>query len=294
MQAVLGMASGPLGATVADRIPESRLGTVSAISGLGNLVGGLMGAVIAGAAFASLGLNLYFLFAGFIIVGVVGFVLLVKDRPSTALRVSPQSWRGFFRGFLTPLLDGDFRWVWIARVILFFGYANSTALSFYMLQSYITPALSAAEATRLAPMLTLAGVPGTVLAVAFAGRLSDKLGRRKPFVIAASLLMTVAMAVPLLSPTLIALYINAILIGIALGIYLPVDQALLIDVLPDKNAAGRDLGIGALGINIGQALGPILAAQVVALTGSYGLVWGAALVLTLGAAVVILPIKRVR
>jgi MFS family permease len=71
------------------------------------------------------------------------------------------------------------------------------------------------------------------VALVISGRLSDKVGRRKPLVIAASLLMAVSMAVPLLWPTLIALFIETVGASLAFGIYIPVDQALFIDVLPD-------------------------------------------------------------
>ena len=106
--------------------------------------------------------------------------------------------------------------------------------------------------------------------------------------------MAISLAVPLLSPTLPGLFIQTALAGLAFGIYVPVDQALFLDVLPDKNAAGRDLGIATLAINLGQALGPILAGQIVALTGSYGIVWAVALVVVLISAVVIVPVKRAR
>ncbi|XVV15071.1 hypothetical protein ACQP2X_12235 [Actinoplanes sp. CA-131856] len=82
--------------------------------------------------------------------------------------------------------------------------------------------------------------------------------------------------------------------GIAFGIYLPVDQALFIDVLPDKTAAGRDLGVAALASNLGQALGPFLAGQVVVLTGGYRGVWAVALVLTAVAALSILRVRNAR
>jgi hypothetical protein len=39
----------------------------------------------------------------------------------------------------------------------------------------------------------------------------DQPGRRKPFVIVASVLMAVSMAIPLISPTLIALFIQTVL-----------------------------------------------------------------------------------
>ena len=291
-QVVINMAGAPVNTTLADRVAEEKRGTVSAMGGLGTFLGGLLGGIGAGVGFATLGLDLYFAFALGLVVAALGFVLLVRDRSSLELVVPAHRWRAFFAGFTVAFRHADFRWVWIARVLLTFGYAASTALALYMMQSYIQPALSATEATALFPLLTLAGLPGTLIAVLVAGRLSDRLGRRKPFVIFSSALMAVSMLVPVLSPTLPALFVQGILAGIAFGAYLPVDQALFVDVLPDAESAGRDLGIAGLGTNLGQALGPILAAQVLAITGGYQGIWVAALVLVAAAAVVILPVKK--
>jgi MFS family permease len=293
-QAVLNIALGPLMTTVADRVPESRLGTISSVSGLALFLGAIAGSGLASVIFASLGLSTYFLFAILPLLGIIGFVLMARDRSSKALAVAPANVKGFLGGFLVPLLDRDFRWVWLARVVLIFGSGTSGALSFYMLQSYIHPALSAADATRLVPLFSLAGLPATLLAVVIAGRLSDKIGRRKPFVIVASLLMAASCLVPLVWPTLPALFIQSVSGSFAFGIYVPVDTALFIDVLPDKKAAGRDLGIANAGTTIGQVLAPLLAAAVVTLTGGYRMVWVAALLLVLIAAVSIVPVKRAR
>ncbi|GAA3605607.1 MFS transporter [Nonomuraea rosea] len=292
-QVGLSAAQGPLNTTVADRVPQRMVGTASAVGGLGTFLGGILGAVLCGALFARLGLDLYLVVAVLTVAGLVGFVLRLPDRPSTELRIAPHRWSDFLRGFLAPLREHDFRWVWLARVVLAFGYQSSVTFSFFMLQSYIRPALSAAEATGLVPLLTLAGLPGTLVALAVSGRISDKVGRRKPFVVGASLLMAGSMLIPLLSPTLTALFVQTVLGGIANGMYLAVDQALFIDVL-DKDAAGRDLGVASLATNLGQALGPILAGQVVVLTGGYGGIWALAFVLILLAAVAIVPVKRVR
>jgi MFS family permease len=71
-----------------------------------------------------------------------------------------------------------------------------------------------------------------------------------------------------------------------------VDQALFVDVLPDPDSAGRDLGLAALALNGGQALGPVLAGQIVALTGEYGLIWPVAAVLVAVAGFAIMPVKK--
>jgi MFS family permease len=291
-QTTLTLLNGPLMTTVADRISAEKVGTASGIGGLGTFAGGIVGGIGAGVLLPVLGLDTIYLYAALILTATAGFVLLLRDRPSTDLAVPPHQWGPFLRGFLIPLRDHDFRWVWLARIALSFGYASSTALALFMLQSYITPALNLTEAIRTVPLLTVASLPGTLVALLLAGRISDRMGRRKPLVIASSVLMAFSMLVPLFWPTLPALFLQSILAGIAFGIYLPVDQALFIDVLPDKDAAGRDLGIAGLGSNLGQALGPVLAGQVVALTGGYRAVWGVAAVLTAIAAVGILRVRN--
>jgi MFS family permease len=293
-QAVINMALGPLNTTVADRMPEYRRGTASALGGFGNFFGGLLGGLAAGALFASVGLNLYFVFAAFVAFAGVMFVLFARDGSSKDLQVDRFNWREFFVGFTIALRSRNFRWVWVARILLTFGYTVSTALALYMLQSYIHPALSQADATRISPLLSLASVPVTLVVLLVAGRMSDKLGKRRIFVIVASVLMALSFLIPIVMPTLPGLFIQVIVAGIAFGIYLPVDQALFIDVLPDKDRAGRDLGVASLGSNLGQALGPILAGGVVAVTGGYMGIWIAAFVLVILAAVAIFPLKGIK
>jgi MFS family permease len=292
-QTTLNLANSPLQTTVADRVPQEKLGMASGLGGLGNFAGGVVGGVGAGMLFPVLGLNTLYLFGAVVLVGVGGFVLLLREPSSTDLIVPPrQNWGEFFLGLIASLRHHDFRWVWFARILLTFGYAVSTAFGLFMMQSYISPALSVTDATRLMPLVSLSAIPGTVVAMLVSGRLSDRLGKRKPLVVAASVLMAVSMLVPLCWATLPALFAQSVLAGIAFGIYLPVDQALFVDVLPDKDeSAGRDIGVAGLASNLGQALGPVLAGQVVALTGGYRMVWAMALVLTAAAAVAILRVR---
>lgn len=51
-------------------------------------------------------------------------------------------------------------------------------------------------------------------------------------------------------------------------------------------------GMSSLGGNFGQAIGPIVAAQLVAFTGGYTSVWVAASIIVLIAAFAIVPVKR--
>lgn len=294
-QVALVAGQGPVGATVADRVPSNKLGSVSSWMGLGGFIGGVLGGIGTGLLFSTVGLNIYIIVGAVIAAAAVVFVLIYRDSSSRNLDVPKVSLREATRGFLVPLKSADFRWVWIARVLLFFGNGVSTALSLYMLQSYIQPAMTAADATRLAPLLASIGVPFTLVVVVFTGKLSDKVGRRKPFVFAASALMAISFLFPLAWPTLPAIVIQGVLSAIAFGMYLPVDGALFVDVLPDRaKSAGRDLGIAAIATSLGAALGPLLAAGVVSVTGRYELVWVFAFVLVALAAVAILRVRRVR
>lgn len=285
---------GPLAATVVDRIPAAQRGLISAIAGVGLLAGFILGLALGGALFGQFGMNSYLFFAAAVFVFSIAFVLFANDRSSKAMRVHAASIGKHLISFTHALRDSDFRWVWIARVIMLFGYGASTTYSVYMLQSYIEPAMSAAEAAKTVPLLHLAAFPGTLLAMVITGRWSDKIMRRKPFVVVASFVLAASMIVPFIWPTLLALYVQIVLAGMAVGTFLVVDQALLIDVLPDKDAAGRDLGIGTLASNLGQALGPILAGAVLSATGGYRMIWLAAAVLVTLAAFAVMPVKRAK
>ncbi|WP_026338724.1 MFS transporter [Nocardiopsis sp. CNS-639] len=294
VQLMLNAAQGALNTTVPDRVPQNKLGTTSAVSGIGTLLGVMVGAVGAGALFDIMGFAAYYPFALALAVTGVLFVLVARDRSSADLQVPEVGWAGLLKSYLIPLRSADFRWVWLCGLAVMLSYGASNAFNLYMMQSYIQPALSTEEALRLIPVMTAAVIPGTVISMLVTGTWSDRVGRRKPFVISASALFAVSMAVPLLWPTLESLIIQNVLGGIAAGCYLAVDRALMIDVLPDRKAVGRDLGVGTTGINLGQAVGPLIAGQLVALTGGYASVWVLSLVAALIGALAIFPVRKVK
>lgn len=287
-------ASGPLAATVPDRVPHDRIGLVSAINGLGFILGLVLGMLVAGALFGRMGLKSYLPFAVMVVVFCGVFVLGARDRASTDLQLPRVGAVAHLKSFTLALRDADYRWVWIAKVVIMFGFSLAGTFNVYMLQSYVQPAMNAVEAARTAPLLQLAALPGTLIAMVVAGRWSDRIRRRKPFVIGASLLLASSMLVPLAWPSLLALYLQAIIGGVAVGAFVVVDQALFIDVLPDKQSVGRDLGMGNLAGNLGQAIGPGVAGAVLAITGGYRMIWLAAILLVMVAAFAVVPVKRAK
>ena len=293
-QVSLNFMQAPLSTTVADRVPENRVGMVSGLSGVGMMAGFTGGSVVAGLLFNRLGLDTYFVFALAVVIGALGFVTFAKDRSSKDLKVEPFDWVGFFKGYAIPLRDHDFRWTWIARFFMFFGYTAISNFVLYILQSHIQPALSASEANETFAGLSSAALPGQLIMMLIAGRLSDMVGRRKPFVIGSSAFIAAILLIPLLVPTLPAFYVFYILLAASYGMYMAVDVALFIDVLPDKEAAGRDLGVANVASNIGQMLAPVAAGQIVALTAGYSALFIMSIVAVAVSAAAIIPVRKVK
>ena len=73
------------------------------------------------------------------------------------------------------------------------------------------------------------------------GPVSDLIGRRKVPVVVASVLFAVGIAMPWLIPSTLGMYLFAGIAGLGYAVYSAVDQALLVDVLPNKEEAGKDL-----------------------------------------------------
>ncbi|TWX34128.1 MFS transporter [Frigoribacterium sp. ACAM 257] len=295
IQVCMGLIQGPLAATVADRVPEERIGGLSAMAGLSSYFGAIVGAVAAGALFNAIGLGTYIPIAIVLFLLTMAFVLFARDNSSRDMVTKRLRFGLVLKSYGVALTDRDYRWAWISKVLLYLGYGISSTYSLYMLQSYIRPALSVSEAAQTAPLLQFAALPTTLLAMYFSGRWSDKVKRRKPFVMAAGFIMAGSFLIPFFFPTLASMFIQVAITGIGYGMFVVVDQALFIEVLPDKEAAGRDLGLSSLGQNLGNALGPIVAGIAVTLAaGNYGPVWPVGFVLVLAAGLAITRIRRAR
>jgi MFS family permease len=127
------------------------------------------------------------------------------------------------------------------------------------------------------------------------GRLSDRTGRRKAFVVAAAVTYGLALFVIAVANDFNGFLVGMALGGLGFGMYLAVDLALVVDVLADDDNLAKDLGVlnmaGALPFSIGPAIAPFI----LAVGGnSYGVLYAVAGVCALLAAAAILPVRRVR
>lgn len=74
---------------------------------------------------------------------------------------------------------------------------------------------------------------------------------------------------PWIMPSVTGMYLYAGIAGFGYGVYSAIDQALNVDVLPNKEEAGKGLGILNLATTLGQAVGPTITSVVKTTTGTY-------------------------
>ncbi|MDO9589593.1 MAG: MFS transporter [Microcella sp.] len=256
----------------------------------------LWGAMFGGLALIALGLSssipgAYLVLASLSVVLLTIFAVFTgprenRDEPRSAFRL-----RDFALTFwVNPIAHRDFFWAFTGRLLLYTGYFLVVAYQRYLLQDYI--GLGAEAVTRL-PFVSAAALPTLVLAVAISGPWSDRVGRRKPFVVASSLIVSLAQAVPWVWPTFEGMIVFALLAGLGFGAFQAIDTALVSQVLPDSHAHAKDLGVVNIAATLPQMVAPALAGVVVLSFGFAGL-FPAAIALSVLGALAVLPIRSVR
>jgi len=277
-----------LTATISDQVPVNQRGFVSGWISAPQAIGTILGLVLVTTVFLGQVLG-YVGIAVLLVVLVIPFLLVTRDE--VLLTSQKLNWRTFVEGFwISPRQYPDFGWTLLSRVLVNFGNAFGTALLFQFLQYGLK--VDDAEGSLL--LLTAVYMVFVILASLVLGRLSDRLGRRLPFVFVAAALQGVAALMLAFVPDLGVAFAAAGLLGLGYGCFLSVDQALATQVLPDPHTRGKDLGIMNIATAVPQAIAPLLGAIVVAaLAGFTGLFVLSAVAAILGA-LAVLPIRSVR
>jgi MFS family permease len=213
--------------------------------------------------------------------------LAAADRPSWSLREFAATF------YVDPRKSPDFAWAFVSRFLLVLAYAFLATYQVY----YLLDKLGSAEADVPQQVFLGALVQSllVVLASLAGGRLSDWTGRRKVFVLTASIVYGVALFVLAAATNVNGFLVGMAISGLGFGVYFAVDLALVTQVLPDNDNAAKDLGVfniaGALPFTIAPAIAPTILAVG---GGSYGVLYTVAGLCAVIGAFAILPVKRVR
>lgn len=159
----------------------------------------------------------------------------------------------------------DFMWVFVSRLTATLG--NTIAL-FYLLY-YLRDHIGMADPDFGVLLLTGIYALTVVVSSIAAGRASDRLGVRKPFVFLSLIGVATACGIMAFAHTLPLVIGAAIILGAAWGTFTAIDQALINQVLPHGQTRGRDVGYMSLSVMSANLVSPALAAFALSVLGGY-------------------------
>lgn len=281
-----------LTALISDLVPVRQRGFVSGWMSAPQAVGIILGVLLITEVFVTVTFGYLAMAVGLAIL-VVPVLVATKETPITKEQRPEATLAALVRGmWISPRKHPDFAWTLASRVLVNTGNALGTGLLLYYLAFGLEIGIDDAEEALL-PLIVVYLI-GVVISALVVGQLSDRLARRKVFVVWGALLQAIAAFVLVFVTTYEATFVAGALLGLGYGAFLAVDQALATQVLPDPQDRGKDLGIMNVAFQVPQALAPLLGAFVVdALDGFRGLFMLSAFAAIVGALLVSL-VRRVK
>jgi MFS family permease len=271
------VANSPWSAIIVDKVPQYQRGVTSSFFGLFTLLGLIFGSLVAGIIvnknntlplYNNEIVQIFSLIAIIQIVVVAYTVITVKETPLSEHATFHLS--TVFKKFLfKPSQFPDLSWVLLARLLIMMGIWGI----FYFLQYYFDDILGGPGVKTIMfggafsgeffsgalflPALMLTALPTSLIA----GWISDRKGRKLLVYLSGAMMTIVCVLFIFFQSQYGALFAGAFF-GIGYGAYTSVDWALIADVIPATNEAGKFHGIwSAMGILpqvIGITIGGII------------------------------------
>jgi len=292
MNAVLAAAN----ATLPDQVPVASRGKVSGIVGITTPLGILGGTFLTN--FLSEDFARFVVPSAIATVLAVLFVLVLKDRVRTDKPADRFTVGQFFGSFVfNPAKHPDFGWTWLTKFFVMFGYAGiATFLPFYLTEKFQLDEQTAITTILLANLASMAAM---MISSPLGGFLSDRVGKRRPFVAVAGGVMVVGLVLLAFAPDVPTLIVAQAIIGFGAGSFFSVDLALATEVLPNPEDTAKDLGVLNIANALPQSIAPAIAPGIIALgaatpLGGYTVYYLFGALVALAGAVLVYRIKGVK
>jgi MFS family permease len=275
-------------AIVPDQISSSQRGTVVGILGVCMPVGQIVGTYLV--QLLSANLTLALLVPGTLgLAGVLALAWVLPDAPLARAAATPAQTRP-----VEPLSRRDFHWAWLSRVFFVMGSIFLQAYQPLLLIDGM--GFPAAQGPKLIFRSTLVQAVMMVTWSLIAGRLSDRIGRRKPIAMAGSVIQGLGLWLIALAPSYTLFLGGVALLGVGHGVYEGVNLALVTEVLPDRaRHAAKDLGLLNITNTLPQVIAPLAAPVILAVSqGDFTLLFLVAGAVPMVGAALLSPLKSVR
>ena len=275
-------------ATVPDQVPSRQRGAVGGWLAIAQTVG-----VVAGSGIAAITGSIaagYLTIAAVLVVFSMPYILDSRDVALDPSLREPFELGPFLRSFwVSPRAHPDFAWAWITRFLMNLGNALLILYLLYYLKDAVD--LGGKEAARWVAVLTAVYGACVVLTAVLGGIWSDRLGRRKVFVVVSGLVVAAALLLMAFVTTLAGAFVGATTLGVGFGIYTAVDFAMITEVLPAADERAKDLGVINIANALPQVLAPVVAAAVLGLGLGYPALYMVAAAVSVAGSVLVRNIR---
>lgn len=289
MQAAGNAALAAIFAAIPDKVPVEQRGMVGGLVALGQTCGSLIGAVI-GMYAAQVLVFGYAIVAVAVALCSIPYVMMRQDVPLPKGALPALKAGEFLKSFwINPVKHKDFGWAWLTRFMLYLG----CQLCLVYLLFFLQDELGHPDPAQGVLVLTAIYAFCVIFSSVISGKLSDRDGKRKKFVITSSVIVAAAAGVLAFASSFTTAIIAAVLLGIGFGAYLAVDFALLTQVLPNADSRGKDLGMINIANSLPQVVAPLVAWLSVTWFGGYPTLFLISAVISLVGAALVRRIKSV-
>jgi MFS family permease len=235
------VARGPFQGYVPDPVPERQVGLASAMVGLMQVLGNVLGFALAAIANTQGNVGLAILAVASVeLVTMLSVVLRVPNGPPAKSREG-RSWRSIAaETWATDILrEKSYLWLLASRLFILMG--GAAVLNFVFLYLADAHGLTQAQSGGAFLNMLVAATVVSLLSIVPASRLSDRYGR-KPVIYVCTALGALGVGLIAIAPSVLVATFGAALFGASQGTFLAVDWALLTDIIP-RASSGRYMGL---------------------------------------------------
>jgi MFS family permease len=190
---------------------------------------------------------------------LVVFLAAVPDPDSRGMTLQSRLTIGaLLRSYgFNPRDAPDFAWNWLGRFIFFLGLTLTTSFTVFFVAQRLE--LRVPDVAGVLAIVSASSIVTATVGSLGGGWLSDRVGRRKPFILAGAVLFAAGCTVSAFAHDLPTLIVGTLLNSLGIATFSAVAQALLLDVLPNREReAGRYMAIALFAQKIPGVLAPIL------------------------------------